>query len=469
MEQAEVTAADPARFEPLVTRAVMHPFGEALERARTLLAGRRLWHVSSTATGGGVAEMLQSVLGYLVEAGIDTRWLVIDGTEDFFVLTKRIHHMLHDQPGDGGPLGEAEHDLYVSALADDVQAMLGLVQPGDVAIIHDPQPLGLAEPLHEAGVHLVWNCHIGVDEPGGIAQRAWEFLLPHVTRCDAQVFSRECYVWSPLERAGVRIVPPTIDAFSPKNQALEPAAVAAILHETGIVAAGAGRPEFLRLDGSPAKVALPSRMIEDAPLPPGAPLVTQISRWDPLKDHPGVMEAFARHVPASLGAHLVLAGPAPSPDAVADDPEDLAVFDDVVRRREQLPAGARERVHIAALPMEDVEQNAAIVNALQRYSAVIVQKSVAEGFGLTVAEAMWKARPVVASRVGGIQDQVEDGRSGLLVDAKDLEGVGDAVTRLVEDCELAERISAAAHQRVAENYLVPGYLTSYLKLVADIA
>jgi trehalose synthase len=208
-------------------------------------------------------------------------------------------------------------------------------------------------------------------------------------------------------------------------------------------------------------------MTELAPFPAEAPVVTQISRWDPLKDHSGLAAAFAEAVPLDLGAHLVLAGP--SPDAVADDPEGAATLDELRECLVSLPESARARVHLACLPMQDIEENAAIVNALQRRSDIVVQKSLAEGFGLTVAEAMWKARPTVASAVGGIQDQISRGVSGLLIDdPEDGRGFGEAITDLLKDESTAAALGKAARESVADNFLAPKYLSRYLDLIARV-
>jgi trehalose synthase len=457
------------QFEEVVPQACMDEFVAELVRAHHRLGRRALWHVNSTATGGGVAEMLQSVLCYLAGADIETRWAIVDGDEDFFVVTKRIHHMLHGRRGDGGPLGEAEHDVYLASLASERDSLLALIRPGDIVFLHDPQTLGLAESLRDAGARVVWICHIGVDEPGDTAKAAWRFLMPHVRCCDAQVFSRSQYVWDGLDSARVEIIPPCIDVFSPKNQPLEGRTVAAILEQASIVAmTGEGDdPVFVRADGDRTRVRSKAEMLEDAPVPRSAPVVTQISRWDPLKDHRGVMLAFAEHMRDGRNAHLILAGP--SPDAVGDDPEGEAVFDELVEAWKQLPREKRERIHLASLPMDDVDENGAIVNALQRYSQAIVQKSLAEGFGLTVTEAMWKARPVVASRVGGIQDQIEHGETGVLVDdPTDLRELGRALTTLLNDTETADRLGQAAHERVADRYLVPRYLLRYLRLIEEL-
>jgi trehalose synthase len=179
------------------------------------------------------------------------------------------------------------------------------------------------------------------------------------------------------------------------------------------------------------------------------------------------MTAFVEHVSAELDAHLVLAGPAP--DGVDDDPEGEAVFSELAGEWRRLPSKRRAAVHIASLPMSDVTENAKMVNALQRHSTVVVQKSLAEGFGLTVAEAMWKQRPVVASRVGGIQDQIEHDRTGLLLDdPRDLHALGRLITRVLEDRETAARLGRAACDSVAERYLAPQYLTRYLDLTLRV-
>jgi trehalose synthase len=230
-----------------------------------------------------------------------------------------------------------------------------------------------------------------------------------------------------------------------------------------VVAEGSvGDPTYERHDGSTGRVDRRARMVEQAPLEADASVVTQVSRWDHLKDPLGVMEGFARHVDHGTNAHLVLAGPEPT--AVTDDPEGADVLSSCVAAWERLAPEARERIHLALLPMADAEENAVIVNALQRWSSVVVQKSLAEGFGLTVAEAMWKARPVVASRVGGIQDQIADGESGVLVDAGDLAGFGAAVSGLLADRDRAERMGAAAQARVRGEFLGVRHLTEYVDL-----
>jgi trehalose synthase len=207
--------------------------------------------------------------------------------------------------------------------------------------------------------------------------------------------------------------------------------------------------------------------VEDAPLPPDVPVVVQVSRWDALKDPIGVIRGFAEHVPADTGSHLLYAGPAV--DAVDDDPEGAQVLRDATTTRSLLPEEARRRIHLATLPMDDLDENALIVNALQRHAHVIAQKSLAEGFGLTVAEAMWKARPVVASRVGGIQEQIVHGESGILLDdARDLAAFGGAIADLLRDPQRAEQIGRNARERVRDRFLSLRSLLDYLAVVRRV-
>jgi trehalose synthase len=468
MENVDIAAMPPERFNSLLGERAAE-WSDALTRARETLGGHTLWHINSTSKGGGVAEMLQSVLCYLIGAGVDTRWLVVEGGDDFFALTKQIHFLLHGEPGDSNGLGRGARRTYDSALESETSDVLDLVRAGDTVILHDPQTLGLAPALSRAGAVVIWSCHVGSDTPNEHTRLAWRFLLPYAQHTLAQGFSRAEYVWEGLEGPGAVVIPPCIDAFSPKNQDLESDVVSAILDRSSLI--GGERsgtvPEFIRGDGSRGTVSLQAKLVEDRPLPADAPIVTQISRWDPLKDHAGVMTAFAHHVAAGLGAHLVLAGP--DPEAIADDPGACETFAGLRREWWHLPRRARERVHIACLPMSDLEENAAIVNALQRRSDVIVQKSLAEGFGLTVTEGMWKAKPIIGTRIGGIQDQIVHRSTGLLIDdASDLPALGRAITETLEDPAAAE-MGRAARQRVIDEYVVPCYVTRYLRLAETVA
>lgn len=440
-----------------------------LDTARGLLDGRRLWNVNSTATGGGVAEMLRSWVGLAQGLGIGMGWLTISGPPEFFQLTKRLHNRLHGSPGDDGPLGPAEHRLYKRVGEDNAAAVLEFLNPGDVVFLHDPQTAALAAAVAAAGCTVVWRCHVGTDQPNEHSAAAWDFLEPYVSSADACVFSREAYVPDFCRGMKTRIVPPSIDALSPKNQEIEPGVAAAILVQAGLLDhAVEAAPEYELADGTTRLVERRAELIGTG-LPPGpnAELVVQVSRWDRLKDPLGVMRGFALTAASAAEAQLVLAGP--SLGSVADDPEGAAVFAEVEAEWRGLPEAVRARVHLACLPMDDLDENAAIVNALQRRATIVVQKSLKEGFGLTVTEAMWKARPVIASAVGGIRDQIEDGVSGvLLADPADVEAFGAAALALLREPARARQIGEAARERVRHHYLEDRHTLQYVELLAGL-
>jgi len=461
-----VAPASPERFRALLGDTYAQVEG-AVEQADRLLAGRVIWHVNSTARGGGVAEMLQSLLAYARGGGVDVRWETIDGNEEFFQVTKRIHNHLHGSPGDGGALGKREREIYEASLAESAAELTDLVRDGDVIYLHDPQTAGIAPHVKSREVSVVWRCHVGLDQPTDVARGAWSFLLPYVREADAYVFSRKAFAWEGLEEEKLWLVAPSIDAFSPKNQDLDADAVEAILAQTGLAEGGGGlAPVFTRQDGSRARVDRAAELDQAIPVPRESPLIAQVSRWDRLKDPSGVLRCFSEHVRTS-DAHLLLAGP--SVAEVADDPEGAEVLDEIRAERGELPAEVRARVHLACLPMDDIDENAAMVNAIQRRADVVLQKSLAEGFGLTVAEAMWKSRPVVASRIGGIQDQIVDGESGLLVDdPTDLAAVAEAIDSLLDDPDRAAAMGVAARERVRTLFLGTRHLVQYMQLIEEM-
>jgi trehalose synthase len=468
LEMVEVAPHPPERFESVLEPEPFEKLADGIRTARELLGERTIWNVSSTAKGGGVVELLLPLLGYAKGAGVDARWAVIEGNPDFFKVTKRIHNNLHGFEGDGGELDDEARKVYEDALEPNAKELVELVGADDVVILHDPQTAGLIGPLERTGAKVIWRCHIGIDNPSDLARRAWEFLRVDVEQADAYVFSREAFVWEGLDEDKVAIIAPSIDAFNAKNQELEEAQVHAILAAAGIVDGGDGEPSYKRGDGSDARVESQAKIYEDSRLTPEDPVVLQVSRWDHLKDPEGVIRGFAEHASAhETGAHLIYAGPAV--EAVSDDPEGAQVLEEAIALRESLGDEARRNVHLVCLPMDDAEENAVIVNALQRNASVVVQKSIAEGFGLTVAEAMWKGRPIVATAVGGIQDQVVDGETGVLLDdARDLDAYGDAVRGLLEDPERAKRMGDAAKRRVRDQFLGARSLIDYLELISRV-
>ena len=471
LHEVEVQAIDAARLEPLIGTERMERFEQTAEVARETLAGSSVLNVNSTAAGGGVAEMLQTLLSYARGAGIDARWLVIEGDPAFFAITKRVHNGLYGTAGDGGDLGPAEHRHYEQVLRDNANELRALFRPGDVVIIHDPQPAGLVAAARSAGAHVVWRCHVGLDRPNEWSDRAWEFLRPYLTDTDAIVVSRAAFAPPWADPAQVHVIQPSIDPFSAKNEPMSMRNARLTLSYVGLLDGAietAPAVPFTRRDGSPGRINRRVDVVQTGPpASADAPLVVQISRWDRMKDMAGVMNGFVHHVDPSLGAHLLLCGPVVT--GVADDPEGAEVLDECTAAWRALPHAARCHVHLACIPMADPDENAAIVNAIQRHASVVVQKSLAEGFGLTVAEAMWKRRPVVASAVGGIVDQIEDGIHGLLVnDPADLSAFGAAVESLLRDRAEAERLAENARQRVTAEFLGDRHLEQYGRLFEQL-
>jgi len=461
------------RFETVLEREELERVLAAAAAARERLAGRVFWNVNTTAVGGGVAEMLQPLVRYARGAGIDARWYVIGGDDAFFRLTKRLHHALHGSRGDGSPLGEAERRVYEETLHENAQELGGCVQPGDVLLLHDPQTAGLAPAFLRAGAHVIWRCHIGSDTANEEVERGWRFLAPYLEDVPVFVFSRRAYVPEVCDHDKARIIRPSIDAFSPKNCELDEDQIRTILVHVGLVEGPPPSPprhDYVRLDGSPGRVESRADVVRLGRAPAwDTPLVVQVSRWDPLKDHLGVMHGFAELLNGGPPgrAHLVLAGP--NVTAVADDPEGGRTLDEVVKAWRALPHHVRDAIDLVSLPVHDVQENAILVNALQRHAAVVVQKSLQEGFGLTVTEAMWKARPVIASAVGGIQDQIEDGVSGILLDdPTDRAAFGRALRHLLEHPEERERLGKAARERVRKHFLGVRHLLEYARLLEEL-
>jgi trehalose synthase len=440
-------------------------------RALELLEGRVVWNVNATATGGGVAEMLQALLAYSQGAGVNARWLVLDGTPEFFRLTKRLHNVLHGSPGDGGELGEAERATYEAVVAKNLKHLLHFVRPGDVVLLHDPQTAGLVQGVRAAGAHVVWRCHIGRDTPTELTDAGWAFLRPYVEAADALIFSRSAYVPGWVDDNRVWIIPPSLDPFTAKNTDIPSGDVEAVLRHAGLTLTTErhGRFLFTRRDGSTGLVRPHAGLIEGGHLVPNhSRIVLQVSRWDRLKDMAGVLTGFADRLPGLPDdVHLMLVGPETA--GVTDDPEGAEVYDECRELRAALAPDVQSRIHLCSIPMDDVDENAYLVNALQRHATVVVQKSLIEGFGLTVTEPMWKAKPVIASRVGGIQDQIIDGESGLLLDdPEDLDAFGAAVEKVIGDDDLARQLGTAARERVRDRYLGDRHLMQYVDLFEQL-
>ena len=465
--EVKVPRQSASLLEPIIGGERYRRLVQAADQVRQLQAGRTIWNVSSTAVGGGVAEMLEVLVGYVSDFGIPIDWLVICGDAQFFVITKRLHNQIHGDLA-GGPLGAADAHHYTRMLTANAVELLDRIRPGDVALLHDPQTAGLAGPLARAGARVIWRCHIGVDWENDATRAGWDFLRPHLSRAEAYVFSRREYVPSWLPGDKVSIIPPSIDPFSPKNQDLDAATVQAILAELGVLDGAVPQvpARFVRRNGDMGAVTRPAAITGEGRPRPDDPVLLQVSRWDRLKDMAGVMRGFADYVVPSGDGYLMLTGPAVT--EVSDDPEGAAVFGECLLQWRDLPPAARARILLVTLPLDDIDENAAMVNALQRHATVVAQKSLAEGFGLTVSEAMWKGRPVIGSAVGGIIDQIAPGTGILLPDPTDLKAFGQAVRLLLDDPAEAARLGLAARAYIHEHYLGDVHLVRYAQLLGTL-
>jgi trehalose synthase len=470
MQEVEVRAAPLEKLGAYLTPEASADLVATAVRARKLLAGRVVWNINATARGGGVAELLQALLAYGRGADVDTRWLVLNGDPTFFTITKRLHNALHGSSGEAG-FGAPEREHYEQVLAENLAAVAELVAPRDIVLLHDPQTAGLVDGIRATGARVVWRCHIGRDESNANTERGWQFLRPYIENADAFVFSRAQYVpdWLPADR--VRVIPPSIDPFAAKNHEFADTEVRLMLRRAGVISDGneVEPIRFTRRDGTAGVLRRhKDLLLGTSPPPIDTPLVVQVSRWDRLKDMTGVLRAFADDVaPAVPDAQLMLVGP--DVFGVDDDPEGLEVLSECRAAWARLPDEVAARCHLVCLPMDDIDENAIIVNGIQRHAAIVVQKSLVEGFGLTVTEAMWKGRPVLASAVGGIRDQIVDGVDGMLLpDPYDLTDFAHRLIGLLEDRALAEQIGAAAHERVRADFLGNGHLIRWVNLFADL-
>jgi len=470
MQEVDVYPKSSERLTPLIGAERAERLRLAADQAGQAIAGATVWNINATAHGGGVAEILTSLLGYGQGAGLDSRWLALDGDDDFFALTKRIHNLIHGSSGDGGPLGPRERRHYERVLEENLSDLRLQMRPGDVVLLHDPQTAGLIPSLRGLGVFVGWRSHIGADTVNQQTDQGWAFLRPYVEHADAVVFSRQRFVPDWIPAGKVTIIAPSIDPFATKNLDLDADRARAVLAQAGLLsgAKAGGDLSFQRGDGARAEVRRSDNLLVGGAAPPAeARLAVQVSRWDRLKDMGGVLSAFTEHLDAMPDdTHLMLVGPAV--DGVGDDPEGAEVLAECTEQWHRLPRPAQERSHLVTLPMDDVDENAHLTNAIRHHATVLLQKSLVEGFGLTVTEALWRARPVIASAIGGITDQISDGEDGLLLpDPGNLDAFADTLARLLYDDERADRLGQAGRARVHGQFLVDRHLIQYADWLAD--
>ncbi len=386
-------------YAPLVGKAAI----EELLLFADQLRGKSIQNVNSTAVGGGVAEILSRIVPLMKQLGLDVRWDVIKGNEKFFVITKKMHNALHGVPVE---ISDEEFDYFLTINHENISEL----HPSDIFVIHDPQPVALIDRRNGLSGKWVWRCHIDFSTP---APKTWRFLEQYVQQYDTAIFSAPAFARHlPITQV---LIPPSIDPLSDKNKDLPDEVIQSVFDRFGI--------DRTR------------------------PIVTQISRFDFLKDPVGVIKAY-RIAKRHVDLQLVIAG-----GGATDDPEG-----ELVMKQVQEEADKDKDIFILLLPpASDVE-----INALQRGSTVVLQKSLREGFGLTVAEALWKAKPVIASAVGGIPLQIAHRHGGILTHS--IEGTAHWIRQLLHEPEYAEWLGSRGREHIRNNFLITRNIRDYLLL-----
>lgn len=388
-------------YIPIVGQSVINDLRLLADK----LKGKSIQHINSTSVGGGVAEILNRMVPLLKELGVESRWDVIKGGEQFFEVTKKFHNALH---GRQEKITQGDLDIFVETSAKNIEEF---DTRGDIIFVHDPQPIALIAKKNNN--KWIWRCHIDVSNPD---KKVWNFLMDYIGKYDSVVFSAPSF----SRELPVRqfLIAPSIDPLSDKNKDL---------------------PDDI-IDGVLKKYSIPK----------DKPIITQISRFDRLKDPVGVIAAYKK-VKQYIDCRLVLAG-----GTASDDPEGLQVLHEVQEKAKQ-----DEDIHVVLMQQNDLE-----VNAIQRASTIILQKSLKEGFGLTVTEALWKAKPVVASHVGGIPLQIKHKYSGLLCHSVD--GAAFAIKQLLNSPEYARKLGENGREHIRNNFLLTRHLRDYMLLFLSL-
>lgn len=450
------------------------------------LRGRTIWMVNSTPQGGGVAEMLPTMVSLLRDLGVQTEWVVLESDNPaFFALTKQIHNLIH---GEGNPdLGPTQRELFERVNGENAAFLRSRLAPGDILIVHDPQPMPLASLLRqEFDLHTIWRCHIGLDQSTPASSAAWQFLMPYVDSYGCAVFSAPEYIPGMFSDRS-HVIFPGINPITSKNRELDLHRTVGILANSGLAAA----PGPLL---TPMYEHLAERLDGDGQFHPAnsdgdfglltRPIVTQVSRWDRLKGFEPLLHAFADFKRGAGSAtfatddpvhrarqdlvRLVLAGPDPA--SVQDDPEGREVLEELIAAYRALDRQVQESIAIIALPMASPSENALMVNALQRASSIVVQNSLREGFGLTVTEAMWKRVPILTnSQACGPRHQVRDAIDGRLIrDPTDTNELAHALDDMLAAADTRVEWGRNAQRHVHERFLIFTQLREWMRLFSHM-
>ncbi len=377
------------------------------------LYNKHVLHVNSTYIGGGVAEMLSSYVPLMNDIGLDAGWRTVHGNVDFYGVTKKFHNALQ---GQNIHFTEMKKRLYEQV--NQQFSTYTHINSHDFVVIHDPQPLPLVQ-YYRKRQPWIWRCHIDLSNPN---KGLWDYLKKFIIKFDVVIVSSEKYKSPDLE-ADYRLIPPAIDPLTHKNKEVKDTEMARLLKKYNI--------------------------------PVDKPFITQISRFDKWKDPEGVLRIYEK-VREKFDCRLILCG-----NMATDDPEGLTIFERIKRRGKKL-------IESGDLLLITVESNI-LVNVLQRKAAAVIQKSLREGFGLTVTEGLWKSRPVLGTNVGGIPLQLEDGVNGYLLEPDDEDGFADRIVEILKHPKLGEELGRAGHETVREKFLITRILMDYLDLFNDLA
>lgn len=444
---------------------------------------RKLWHVNSTSEGGGVAEMLPREINLLRQLGVQCDWVVATTEEtNFFIFTKKLHNLIH---GTGNEvITHQEIAIYEEVSRINAIKLDELVNPNDIVVFHDPQPMGMAMHMKTKGLKFIWRCHIGTQEQNAQTKAAWNFLKKYEEPFERAVFSASEYIPSCLTGIST-VIAPYIDPLSEKNKELSVNEVTGILCNARLLseyhpvmpAEYADTAKRLRADGIFASPLLPTDM--------GLlfkQTILQVSRWDKLKGFLPLMKGYtelrshpdkyAQSNPRNLKrielSHLVLAGP--DPGAVSDDPEEDQMLNELISFYTQLPPEIQDNISIIKLPMVSHIENDLMVNALQRTATIIVQNSIKEGFGLTVTEAMWKAKPVIGTTATGIQQQMQNEIHGVIINnPEDPKEIAEKIAYTLNEDKRRKVWALNGQKRVNDQFLIFSSLRQWLQLFAAVS
>ena len=464
-------------------KGLVDEFLEAVVPHEKALHGCTIWMINSTATGGGVAEMLPSQMRILRTLGVQIEWLVIEADDHhFFDLTKRIHNAIH---GTGeGNFSEDDRKIYEEVNRQNLDKAIEFIRDGDLVVIHDPQPMPLASLIKSRRkVKTVWRCHIGLEEDNDTTRAVWNFLMPYLKHYDHYVFSLPSYVPEQIKENSA-IIPPAIDPLSHKNRTLWMAKCVGILQQSGITN-----------HHSPLLYPYYEHLVRRV-MPDGSfntvnhnsdldiiyrPVVLQISRWDRLKGFKELMQAFIlmkerneqrkdkENVLYKRIKYTRLVFGGPDPDFVSDDPEGMEVLNELIEQYKKVSEELQEDIAILLLPLDNAKENALIVNALQRSSSFVVQNSIQEGFGLTATEAMWKQRPVLVSGAAGLRFQVQDHINGVInPNPGDIEELANVLELMLNSPKERDKWGFNARNRVIDKFTLFSQINSWLELLASI-